>query len=358
MSPTATLTAAPCRKPAAREPDPAPSPGPQEPLRLDIVVYPGFKGLEAVGAMSVFEYANVHLVEQGRPPGYRLRVVSARPGPVLSDTHMLLNASVAASADDLPHTAIIIGARCIEDALAANPALVSWAAAAAPRIERLVALCTGSFFLAAAGLLDGKQATTHWNSAALLKERFPAVQVQADAIYLRSGHIWTSAGVTAGIDLALALLEEDHGRGLALQVARDLVVYLKRPGSQSQFSVHLTSQSTNHPGIRQVQDWVFANLSQPIDIAALAARALMSERNFRRVFAQEVGVSPLQFIESARLEAARRLLETGDLRLKIVARQVGFGSEQSLRRLFVKHLGIGPLEYRERFGGALQARVA
>lgn len=328
------------------------------PKRVDFVVYPGFKALEAIGTMSVFEYANLHLAQQGRPQGYQLNIVSVTAGPVPSDTQMVLEASGAVSVDDLPDTAIIIGARQIEQALEANPAIMAWAAAVAPRIGRLVALCSGSFFLAAAGLLDGLPATTHWSVAALLREKFPAVQVQADAIYLRSGRLWTSAGVTAGIDLALALVEEDYGRGLALQVARDLVVYLKRPGGQSQFSVHLTSQNTSHPGIREIQDWVLSNLSQSLDISMLAARAAMSERNFRRVFVREVGTSPLQFIEAARLEAGRRLLEEGDLPLKSVAGRIGFASEQSLRKLFLKHLGVAPQAYRERFGGAPQGRKA
>lgn len=325
---------------------------PPIPRRVDVVVYAGFKAIEAIGAMSVFEYANLHLLQQGRPAGYRLNIVSVAAGPVASDTHMLLQAASAVDAHDLPHTAIIVGARQIEKALAAHGAIVDWAAAVAPRIERLVALCSGCFFLAAAGVLDGLPATTHWSVAALLQEKFPSVQVQADAIYLRSGRLWTSAGVTAGIDLALALVEEDYGRSLALQVARDLVVYLKRPGGQSQFSVHLNSQSTSHPGIREVQDWVLSNLSMPLDVAMLADRAAMSERNFRRVFTKEVGSSPLQFIESARLEAGRRLLEEGELPLKSIAGRIGFASEQSLRKLFLKRLGVGPQAYRERFGSA------
>ncbi len=320
------------------------------PQRIDVVVYPGFKGVEAMGAMSVFEYANIHLVQEDRPAGYVLRVVSSSPGPVASDMHMHLEAK-GLDEHDLPHTALIVGARHIERALEANRSIVSWVTQVAPRMERLVGLCSGSFFLAAAGVLNGLPATTHWSVAALLRESFPSVQVQADAIYLRSGRVWTSAGVTAGIDLALALVEEDYGRSLALKVARDMVVYLKRPGGQSQFSMHLVSQSTTHPGVREAQDWVLSHLSQPLDVSALAARAAMSERNFRRVFAKEVGSSPVQFIEAARLEAARRLLEEGDLPLKSVAARVGFSSEQSLRKLFMKHLGVVPRAYRERFGG-------
>ncbi|WP_010105640.1 GlxA family transcriptional regulator, partial [Verminephrobacter aporrectodeae] len=228
--------------------------------RVDIVVYPGFKALEAIGTMSVFEYANIHLARQKQPRGYDVAVVSTAAGAVPSDMLMSLVATRGLDAALLPDIALIVGARAIEAALEDNPALLHWVRAAAPRIERLVALCSGSFFLAAAGLLDGQRATTHWSVAPLMQARFPGVQVEADAIYLRAGRLWTSAGVTAGIDLALALVEEDFGRGLALEVARDLVVYLKRPGGQSQFSVHLASQNTSHPGVRRVQDWILCHL--------------------------------------------------------------------------------------------------
>ena len=326
--------------------------------QVDIVVYPGFKALEAIGTMSVFEYANIHLARHGLASGYRVVVASCAVGSVPSDMAMSLEASKAVDALDLPDIAIIVGARAIEESLKNNAGLIDWARAAAPRIERLAALCSGSFFLAAAGLLEGLRATTHWSVAALLQSSYPGVQVEPDAIYVRAGRLWTSAGVTAGIDLALALVEEDHGRGLALEVARDLVVYLKRPGGQSQFSVHLASQNTTHPGIREVQDWILSNLDQPLVLAALAQRAAMSERNFRRVFGREVGAGPIAFIESARLESARRLLESGDLPLKSIAARVGFASEQSLRKLFLKHLGVLPQEYRSRFGGASATPIA
>jgi transcriptional regulator GlxA family with amidase domain len=328
---------------------PPPPAATHHPHRVGFVVYPGFKALEAIGPMSVFAYANEHLQRQGLPVGYQIEVMASGPA-VASDMPMALQATRSLGADWVPDTAIIVGSRHIEDAVAANAEVVAWAAAAAPRLQRLVALCTGSFFLAAAGLLDGLAATTHWSVAEALQARFPTVQVQPDAIYIRAGTLWTSAGVTAGIDLALALVEDDHGRGLALAVARELVVYLKRPGGQSQFSVHLSSQSTTHPGIREAQDWVLTHLHQDLPLSQLAERAAMSERNFRRVFAKEVGSSPAAFIERARLDAARRWLEEGDLPLKSVAARVGYASEQPLRKLFVKHLGIGPQAYRERFG--------
>lgn len=318
---------------------------------VDLVVYPGFKALEAIGTMSVFEYANIHLEMQGRPRGYHLTIASADIGQVKSDMLMSLEATKALDEKSLPDVAIFVGARAIEDALARNPRLVEWARNAAPNLKCLVGLCSGSFFLAAAGLLDGKEATTHWSVAELLQRNFRKVNVEADAIYLKSGHLWTSAGVTASIDLALALVEEDFGRSLALEVARDLVVYLKRPGGQSQYSVHLASQSTSHPGIRHAQDWILSNVNQPIAMADLAGRVAMSERNFRRVFSKEVGVAPLVFIDTVRLDTARRLLEDGDLSLKVVAGRVGFATEQSLRKLFMKRLGIAPDDYRTRFGG-------
>lgn len=320
--------------------------------RVDIVVYPGFKALEAIGTMSVFEYANVHLVAQGRPRGYKVAIASTYVGAVRSDMLMSLEATQAVLESPVPDIAVIVGSRDIERAISDNAELIRWTRTVCPQIGTLVALCSASFFLAAAGLLDGRRATTHWSVAELFQKRYPSVAVEADAISLKAGNVWTSAGVTASIDLMLTLVEEDFGRDLALQVARDLVMYLRRPGGQSQFSVHLASQNTAHPGIRKVQDWILSNLHLPLVISEISARAIMSERNFRRVFCKEVGSTPAEFIELARLDAARRLLEDGDLPLKSIAGRVGFTSDQSLRKLFVKHLGVAPLEYRLRSEGS------
>lgn len=326
--------------------------------RVDLVIYPGFKALEAIGPMSVFDYANVHLRRHGRPDGYAVRVVAAQAGPVPSDTLMSLTATRTLSEveeDGTGCTVLLVGSRHIEQVLAASPDLVAWTARVAPRVARLIALCSGSFFLAAAGLLDGRRAATHWGVAGLLRQRYPAIDVDPDAIYVRDGALWTSAGVTAGIDLALAVVEEDFGHELALEVARDLVMYLKRPGGQSQFSVQLASQATGHRDIQAVQNWVLEHLHEPMPLSALAGRAAMSERHFRRVFVQETGQTPSAFVESARLEGARRLLEShAGLPLKTVAARVGMGSEQALRHLFVRHLGITPQAYRERFGGPVR----
>jgi transcriptional regulator GlxA family with amidase domain len=319
------------------------------PITIDIVVYPGFKAVEAIGPMSVFEYANLHLQRRGKGPGYDVRIASCQAGPVRSDTLMSLDATKALNPLALPDNAIIVGARHIQQALVDSAAIIDWVAAVAPRIKALMALCSGAFFLAAAGALDGKRATTHWSVAERLQAEYPAIEVDADAIFLRSDNVWTSAGVTAGIDLALALVEEDYGRDLALEVATEMVVYLKRPGGQSQFSAHLLSERTARPTIRDLQAWILEHLGEKLTVAQLAQKAMMSERHFARVFQQEVGLSTQEFIELCRFERATQLLADLALPLKTVAARACFSDEAHMRRVFMKKLGITPRVYRERF---------
>lgn len=316
---------------------------------VDLIVYPGFKAVEAIGPMSVFEYANLHLQRRGKGPGYDVRVASCKLGPVRSDTLMSLDATKVLSPLALPDSAIIVGARHIQQALSDSAAIIDWVASAAPRIERLASLCSGAFFLAAAGVLDGKRATTHWGVAERLQADFPAIQVDMDAIFIRSGNVWTSAGVTAGIDLALALVEEDFGRDLALEVATEMVVFLKRPGGQSQFSAHLLSERTTRPNIRELQNWILNHLHEKLTVAQLAQKAMMSERHFTRVFQQEVGLSTQEYIEQCRFEGATAALAELAMPLKTVAARAGFRDEAHMRRVFLKKLGITPKLYRERF---------
>jgi transcriptional regulator GlxA family with amidase domain len=322
---------------------------PNSPVTVDIIVYPGFKAMEAIGPMSVFEYANLHRQRRGLAPGYDVRVASFKTGPVRSDTLMSLEATKVLNTLFLPDTAIIVGARHIQEALAESAAIIDWIAQAATRIDRLAALCSGAFFLAAAGVLDGKRATTHWGVADRLQADFPAVDVDADAIFIRSDNVWTSAGVTAGMDLALALVEQDFGRELAMEVATEMVVYLKRPGGQSQFSAHLLSERTTKPNIRELQTWILNNLHERLSVAQLAQKAMMSERHFARVFQQEVGMSTQEFIETCRFERATQLLADLTLPLKAVAARACFSDEAHMRRVFLKKLGIAPRVYRERF---------
>jgi transcriptional regulator GlxA family with amidase domain len=229
-----------------------------------------------------------------------------------------------------------------------DPALVGWLREMAAGIRRVTSVCTGAFLLAEAGLLAGRRCTTHWAYGAALARRFPDVQVDTQPIFVRDGGLATSAGVTAGIDLALALVEEDIGREAALEVARDLVVYLRRPGSQAQFSAQLRAQSARRAPLRGVQQWITEHPDTDLSVEALAARAGMSARHFARAFAAETGVSPGKHVAAVRLEAARRLLEDR-AGVEQTARACGYGTPEAMRRAFVRELGVSPASYRHRF---------
>jgi transcriptional regulator GlxA family with amidase domain len=235
------------------------------------------------------------------------------------------------------------------DTAPASPALIAWLAARAPGARRVCSVCTGAFLLAAAGLLEGKRATTHWDYTARLAARFPTVRVECDPIFVRDGTTWTSAGVTAGIDLALALVEEDLGHAVAIAAARDLVMYMKRPGGQSQFSAPLAAQTGADGRFGELHAWMAANLKEDLRVESLAARAGMSPRTFARAYAARTGRTPARTVELMRLEAARRALEETDRPLKRVAVEVGYGEEQTLRRVFQRRFGVAPSDYRMRF---------
>ena len=233
--------------------------------------------------------------------------------------------------------------------------MIDWLRLAARRSRRVASVCTGAFLLARAGLLDGRRATTHWASCDALARNYPAVTVDPDPIFVRDGNVYTSAGVTAGIDLALALVEEDLGRRAALDVARSLVLFIRRPGGQAQFSSGLAGQAAIQPGIRELQDWVSDNLDSDLSVPALAERAFMSPRNFARVFSREVGLTPAAYVESLRLERARLLLETTEMQLEEIARRCGFGTVETLRRAFGRRLRVSPSDYRSRFASGAAA---
>jgi transcriptional regulator GlxA family with amidase domain len=221
--------------------------------------------------------------------------------------------------------------------------------ARAAEAKRTCSVCTGAFLLAAAGLLNGRRATTHWRWAESLQAQYPEVSVEADPIFLRDGSIWTSAGVSAGIDLALALVEEDLGHGIALRVARRLVVFLKRPGSQTQFSAALAAQTRDGGRFGELHAWIAANLRHELRIEHLAEQAHMSPRHFARVYAASTGMTPAKAIEAMRVEAARRLLEENGRPIGWVAQHCGFGDDERMRRSFVRWIGVPPTDYRERF---------
>ena len=232
-------------------------------------------------------------------------------------------------------------------------ALVRFIARAAARSRRVCSVCTGAFLLAEAGLLAGRRATTHWSACAALARRHPDVLVEPDPIFVRDGNVATSAGVTAGMDLALALVEEDLGADVAREVARWLVLFLKRPGGQSQFSAPLDGPAATRPSLRELQEWIPAHLADDLSVTALAARAHMSPRNFARAFGRELGVTPAAYVERLRVERARTLLQSGDAPIKLVAAECGFASLETLRRAFARHVGTSPGEYRTRFAPSL-----
>lgn len=246
-------------------------------------------------------------------------------------------------------TVMIAGAPRIEEVVQAEPEVVGWCRRHGRDTLRCAALCTGSFFLAEAGLLDGQRAATHWNYAARLQQRFPEVEVDADAIFAQAGCFWTSAGVTAAIDLTLAFVEQDYGRDIALAVARDMVMYLKRPGGQSQFSTVLTGQSAGVSGMGDVMTWIGARLDQPLRLEEIADAAGMSVRSLTRGFTAEFGASPMATLERLRCDRAKTLLLDTDLPLKTVAYRAGFQSDEQMRKAFRRRFALSPREYRARF---------
>jgi len=317
--------------------------------RVAVVAYPGVQMLDVTGPLEVFAAAS----SLARRPTYTVEVLAASPGPVRTHSGVRLVAdrswtAVARGIDTL----LVAGGPGTEHAMR-DRALVAWLRRMAPRVRRLGSVCSGTFLLAEAGLLDGKRATTHWSACDRLAARYPSVRVESDPIFVRDGNVYSSAGVTAGIDLALALVEEDHGRELALHTARVLVVFLKRPGGQSQFSAQLAAQAAEREPLRDLQAWIADHPAADCSVAALARRVAMSPRNFARVFGREVGVTPARFVETTRVESARRRLEESADGVEAVAARAGFGTAESMRRAFLRTLGVPPSAYRGRFRTAL-----
>jgi transcriptional regulator GlxA family with amidase domain len=321
-----------------------------------VAAFPGAQVLDVTGPLEVFARASRVLVEQGRPPAYRTEIVSRRRG--LLETMGGIRLGVDRTIGEVRggvDTLLVAGGE-VAGAMR-DPAILAWLRRLAPRVRRLGAVCTGSFLLAEAGLLDGRRATTHWRSCDVMARRYPRVTVDPDPIFVRDGRIYTSAGVTAGMDLALALVEEDLGRALALEVARGLVLFLRRPGGQSQFSAQLSRQIADREPLRELQAWMADHVAADLSIGALASQVAMSPRNFARVFRREVGMTPARYVEVLRVEAARRRLEESEDGLDRVAADSGFGHPESMRRVFQKHLRVTPGAYRERFRGAPPRRA-
>jgi transcriptional regulator GlxA family with amidase domain len=316
---------------------------------IALVVFDGMKLLDIAGPAEVFAEANRFGAD------YRLVMVSVDGTDVLTSIGSRL--AVSARIDDVESadTAIVSGG---DDLIGRpiDPSLVAAVTRLRPRVRRLASICTGSFILARAGLLDGRRATTHWRHAQLLAAAYPTVTVQPDAIFVRDGDIYTSAGVSAGIDLALALVEDDHGGELVREVARSLVVFLKRAGGQSQFSATVESRPPSRSPLRVVTDAIAADPAADHSVARLAALAALSSRQLTRLFAAELGTTPARYVERVRLDAARAALDAGRP-VSEAARLAGFGSPETLRRVFVGALGVSPRAYRERHAGLGSAEL-
>jgi transcriptional regulator GlxA family with amidase domain len=313
--------------------------------RVVVLAYDGIQSLDLTGPVEAFDVATRH----GIVPPYRVEVVAPSAQPIVTTSGITI--TPARSIQDLRtavDTFIVAGGDGVYAQLA-DPDLMKSVRRVASRARRVASVCTGAFVLAEAGLLDGRRVTTHWARCRRLARHYPDLDVDSDPIFVRDGDVYTSAGVTAGIDLCLALVEEDHGRDLALSVARQLVVFLKRPGGQAQFSSHLSTQLADHDALADVQGWVADHLDADLSVARLAERAAMSPRHFARVFRAETGVTPARFVEHARVEQARRRLEESSVGVEEIAHDCGFGTPETMRRAFLRSLWVGPSEYRQRF---------
>lgn len=326
--------------------------------QIVFAVAPHLVLLDACGPMEAFWRAELEL-RRSRGGGsdetvaYRTRVASIEGGTLPTHVGLPVVVERLDALGDEPIDTVIVAGTFVADRMVLDARLVEWLARSAPRVRRVCSVCVGAFYLAAAGLLDGRRATTHWRSADELARCFPQVQVDADPIFIRDARggrvVWTSAGVTAGIDLALALIEEDFGHAVAMQSARRLVVFMKRPGGQSQFSAALDAQHCASPEFDALHAWMAANLHGDLSIERLAEHVRMSPRTFARRYVDAVGRTPARTVEALRLEAASHALAQSGRPMKRIALECGFGSEQNLRRAFLRRFGVPPLDYRERF---------
>jgi transcriptional regulator GlxA family with amidase domain len=316
------------------------------PHRIEILAFAGAQILDVTGPAQVFATAN-DLTTPGTPRPYEIALVSLETD-VVTSSGMILKAQAALARGGTLGTLIVSGGYGV-DAARRDRALIDWIRQRASLAERTASVCSGALLLAEAGFLDGRRAVTHWQRCAELQARYPSVLLDPDPIFVRDGAIWTSAGVTAGIDLALAMVEADQGRPLALAVARQLGVFLKRPGGQAQFSTVLALQTSDET-FTELHAWIAAHLERDLKLGTLAKRAGMSLRTFCRRYRSGMGRTPAEGVEMIRLDSARRHLEEG-ASVTRTATRCGFGSTETMRRAFLRHLGVGPSAYRDRFHG-------
>jgi transcriptional regulator GlxA family with amidase domain len=317
--------------------------------RIALLVFPKVHLMNLAGPVDVFVRASHALIRQGKKRTvYELDLLTMDDSPLITGSGFgLLGGHHWTQAIEPIDTLLVFGgAAGIKSSI--DPELLSWLRSRADRVRRIGSVCAGAFVLAAAGILDGRRATTHWEYADRLAHNYPKISVDADRIYIQDGNVWTSAGVSAGVDLALAMVEEDHGHKLALEIARHMVMFLRRPGGQSQFSSQLAAQAADHQPIRELVAWISENLNGDLSVPTLARRAGMSERNFSRIFTRQVGATPARFVARLRLEAAKVKLESTNQNVETIASQAGLGDGETLRRLLRSTTGVTPRSYRAR----------
>jgi transcriptional regulator GlxA family with amidase domain len=326
-------------------------------MRTFLIIVPeGGMLFEATGIADILMHANRLRGVSSHQPLYEVRIATTQSHRVVhgqSGLNLLTDHRLSDLDPEVPRDTIMITGRGMSEEEGAI--VVQWVSRAAPNARRVVSVCAGAFLLAQTGLLDGRRATTHWRVLDELQSRFPKVQVERGPIYVQDGSIWTSAGISAGFDLTLALVEEGYGFTLARDIAQEFVMFLRRPGGQSQFSRFLLNQSKQPGPIRDLQAWILENLDRDLSVETLADQVAMSSRNFTRAFTRETGTSPAKYGEQARLDAARQRLEQGTEGLEQVAMITGFGNGLNLRRVFERNLRLSPTEYRERFGARMLA---
>ena len=326
-----------------------------------LVAYDAIQPLDLVGPHSVFDAANQLADARGHNGlRYRLHVVAETAGPIRGESGLAIHAdnlpeATPGSGAPIRGTLLLPGGTGSRERPGRGELLLDWIRRAHDSVDRVATVCTGAFIAAAAGLLSGRRVVTHWAFIDTLAAEYPDLEVDPDAIWVRDGDVWTSAGVTAGIDLALALVEEDMGTKIAQEVSQWLVVFLRRPGGQSQFAAPVWSRPAETAPVRKAQELILADPAAELSVDSLAAEVGLSARHFTRRFRSEVGATPARYVEQVRLEAARQQLETSNAGMAVIAAHCGFGTAETLRRSFQRRLGVSPDDYRKRFADRVSA---
>jgi transcriptional regulator GlxA family with amidase domain len=327
------------------------------PRRVVLLAYDDMNLLDLAGPLQAFATANRLSLAGGAPALYQTVIASVHGGAVMSSAGLAVETEAIATLGAAAIDTLIVAGGCKGETFTVCPLLAHWIEEHAASARRICSVCTGAFVLAAAGQLRGRRVATHWAWVERLRQRHPDLRVDADALYIHDGRVWTSAGVTAGIDMSLALIEADVGHRIAIQTARQLVMFIKRAGGQAQFSVPLAAQARDDGNFAALHAWIASHLGEELSVARLAGMANMSLRTFVRVYSATVGRTPAKTVEAMRMEAACRALESSSLPLKAICKTIGYAEEQTLRRVFLRNFGVNPLQYRARFSAQAAAEA-